>query len=101
MTFSSKEAREFFEAQQKEDEKISAIKKENQKQVDENSIMKVILTIQYSFPSYSLDYLLNQTLAQIQWLHNYAAGAVSYEVNAKAYAAGNMKKDAKLNFFIK
>jgi hypothetical protein len=40
-------------------------------------------------------------MAQIQWLQKYAAGAVSYEVNAKAFAAGNVKKGKKLDFFIK
>jgi hypothetical protein len=40
-------------------------------------------------------------MAQIQWLQKYAAGAVSYEVNAEVFAAGNMKKGSKLDFFIK
>jgi hypothetical protein len=48
-----------------------------------------------------MDYLINQTMAQIQWLQKQAAGAVSYEVNAQAFAAGNMKKGKKLEFFIK
>jgi hypothetical protein len=59
------------------------------------------LAITYAFPSITIDYLLDQTMAQIQWLQKYAAGAVSYEVNAKAYAAGNVKKGKKLDFFIK
>jgi hypothetical protein len=40
-------------------------------------------------------------MAQILWLQKYAAGAVSYEVNAQAFAAGNVKKGKKLDFFIK
>jgi hypothetical protein len=40
-------------------------------------------------------------MAQIQWLQTHAAGAVSYEVNAQAFAAGNTKKGKKLEFFIK
>lgn len=63
--------------------------------------MKLLLRITYSFPSLTFDYLLDQTMAQILWLHTYAAGAVSYEVNAQAFAAGNMKKESKLDFFIK
>jgi hypothetical protein len=63
--------------------------------------MKSLLTIVYAFPSMTIDFLLNQTMAQIQWLQKYAAGSMSYEVNAKAFAAGNMKKGSKLDFFIK
>lgn len=49
----------------------------------------------------TIDYLVDQTMAQIQWLQKHAAGAVSYEVNAQAFAAGNVKKGKKLDFFIK
>ena len=61
----------------------------------------MMLTITYKFPSLTIDYLFNQTMAQIQWLQRMAAGAVSYEVNAQAFAAGNVKKGKKLDFFIK
>jgi hypothetical protein len=60
-----------------------------------------MLSITYAFPSLTFDYLYNQTMAQIQWLQKHAAGAMSYEVNAKAFAAGNVKKGKKLDFFIK
>lgn len=63
--------------------------------------MNGFLAITYAFPSITFDYLFNQTMAQIQWLQKKAAGAVSYEVNAQAYAAGNVKKGKKLDFFIK
>jgi hypothetical protein len=79
-------------------EKIQQIK--SQKTSDGDSLIKSFLTIQYKF-NLSFDYLAEQTMAQIQWLQQYAAGAVSYEVNAQAFAAGNTKKGKKLDFFIK
>ena len=97
-TFSSEDERQFYLAQKKTEERIKQIKA--QKPGDSESLLKSFLTIQYVF-NLSFDYLAEQTLAQIQWLQGYAAGAVSYEVNAQAFAAGNMKKGKKLDFFIK
>ena len=71
------------------------------KQGDAEGLLKAMPVITYKFPSLTIDYLFNQTMAQIHWLQKYAAGAVSYEVNAKAFAAGNTKKGKKLDFFIK
>jgi len=99
LSFSSEEARKFYLAQKEAEEKIKAIK--SQKEADSDNIMKLLLSITYSFPSFTVDYLFDQTMAQIQWLQKHAAGAVSYEVNAKAFAAGNVKKGKKLDFFIK
>lgn len=96
--FSSEDERQFYLAQKKMEEKIKKIK--SQKPGDSEALLKSFLTIQYKF-NLSFDYLAEQTLAQIQWLQGYAAGAVSYEVNAQAFAAGNMKKGKKLDFFIK
>lgn len=96
--FDSEEARQFFLAQQQYEEKIRNLRSQAS---GEDSILKVLLTITYAFPSLTIDYLGNQTMAQIHWLQKYAGGAVSYEVNAKAFAAGNVKKDSKLEFFIK
>ena len=96
--FSSEDERQFYLAQKKMEEKIKNIK--TQKPGDSEALLKSFLTIQYKF-NLSFDYLAEQTLAQIQWLQGYAAGAVSYEVNAQAFAAGNMKKGKKLDFFIK
>lgn len=101
LSFSSPEAREFYLAQKAQEEKIALLKAKNAKNQDENSLSKMMLSITYAFPSITIDYLWNQTMAQIQWLQKYAAGSVSYEVNAKAFAAGNMKKGKKLDFFIK
>lgn len=98
--FSSEEDYKLYLAQQAREEKLNRIKGSN-KNGDKEGLMKMCLTIMYSFPSFTIDYLFNQTLAQIQWLQKYAAGAVSYEVNAKAFAAGNVKKGHKLEFFIK
>ena len=96
--FTSEEERKFYLAQKEMDEKIKKIKA--QKQIDVEATLKAFLSIQYAF-NLSFDYLAEQTMAQIQWLQTYAAGAVSYEVNAQAFAAGNMKKGKKLDFFIK
>ena len=97
-TFASEDERQFYLAQKKIDERIKKIKA--QKPGDSDGLIKSFLTIQYKF-NLSFDYLAEQTLAQIQWLQTHAAGAVSYEVNAQAFAAGNMKKGKKLDFFIK
>lgn len=86
-------------AQREQEEKIAKLKQS--RDGDKDGLAKVLLSITYAFPSITIDYLCNQTMAQIQWLQKYAAGAVSYEVNAQAMAAGNMKKGKKLEFFIK
>lgn len=96
--FGSEAERQFYLAQKEMEEKIKKIKA--QKPGDSDGLLKAFLTIQYKF-NLSFDYLAEQTLAQIHWLQEYAAGAVSYEVNAQAMAAGNIKKGKKLDFFIK
>lgn len=98
-TFTSEEAKRFYLAQKNNEEKIRRLK--SQRDGDNEGLMKMFLVIIYAFPSISIDWLWDQTLAQIQWLQKYAAGAMSYEVNAQAYAAGNVKKGKKLDFFIK
>lgn len=98
LVFSSEEARKFFLAQQAADAKIKKIRANKG---DAKGLIKAMLAITYKFPSLSIDYLFNQTMAQIHWLQKLAAGAVSYEVNAQAFAAGNIKKGKKLDFFIK
>lgn len=98
---SSKEASQFYEAQKEQDRKIAALKAKFGNPKNKDSLLKTFLFIEYKFPTYSHEYLLDQTMAQIQWLQSYAAGAVSYEVNTKVFAAGNMKKGSKLDFFIK
>ncbi len=86
-------------AQREQEEKIAKLKQS--RNGDKDGLAKILLSITYAFPSITIDYLCNQTMAQIQWLQKYAAGAMSYEVNAQAMAAGNMKKGKKLEFFIK
>lgn len=103
ITFATQQERDWYLAQQKMKERINKIKSEAANKSsggDSDAIIKTLLMITYKFPSLTIDYLFNQTLAQIQWLQKHAAGAVSYEVNAQALAAGNMKK-GKLDFFIK
>lgn len=97
--FTSEAARKMYLAQQEAEARIRKIKS-NANQ-DKDGLMRVLLAITYKFPSLTIDYLFDQTMAQIQWLQKHAAGAVSYEVNAQAFAAGNVKKGKKLDFFIK
>lgn len=99
-TFDSPEAREFYQKQKEAEARIRKIKENNQK-VDANGVIKNMLAIIYSFPSFTFDDLFNLTMAQIRWLQEYAAGSVSYAFHEKAMAAGNMKKGKKLDFFIK
>ena len=99
LTFDSEEAKQFYLAQKANEERIAAIRQN--KQGDADAMAKILLSIIYAFPSLTIDYLVGQTMAQIQWLQKHAAGAMSYEVNAQAFAAGNMKKGKKLDFFIK
>lgn len=99
-TFGSEEARQLYLAQKANEEKITSIKSRSNAG-DDTGLSKIMLSITYAFPSFTFDYLYNQTMAQIQWLQKHAAGAVSYEVNAQAFAAGNVKKGKKLDFFIK
>lgn len=99
LTFDSEEAKQYYLAQKAAEERIQKIK--SQKGGDVDALAKIKLSIVYAFPSFTFDYLDNQTMAQIQWLQKKAAGAMSYEVNAQAFAAGNVKKGKKLDFFIK
>lgn len=99
--FLTQEERAFYLKQQEMERRIRKIKQQNANKGDDNGIIKSMLAITYSFPSLSFDYLFDQTLAQIHWLAKMAAQEVSYRVNAQAFAAGNMKKGKKLEFFIK
>lgn len=100
--FETEEARKFYLAQKANERRMEAIRQKGVKnEKNDDAIMKLLLSITYSFPSFTIDYLFDQTMAQIRWLQKKAAGAVSYEVNAKAFAAGNVKKGKKLDFFIK
>jgi hypothetical protein len=98
--FNTPEERKFYEAQQAAEKRIANLRSKNA-ETDGEFLIKMLLAINYSFPSLTFDYLFNQTMAQIQWLYNYALESVSYEVSAQACAAGNMKKNKKLEFFIK
>lgn len=97
----SSDSHEFFQKQQEMEEKIKEIRNKNTKQTDSDQLMKILLSISYSFPFLTFEYLFDQTMAQIHWLQKMAVGEVSYKLNAQAMAAGNMKKGKKLEFFIK
>lgn len=100
ISFENEEARKLYMAQKEAEEQIKRIKSDSKKNSDDG-LMKILLSITYAFPSLTIDYLFNQTMAQIQWLQKYAAGSVSYNINAQAFAAGNIKKGKKIDFFIK
>lgn len=99
--FTSPEEKAFFLKQQEMERRIKKIKQNANNQQDSEGIIKSMLAITYSFPSITIDYLFDQTMAQIHWLAKMAAQEVSYRVNAQAFAAGNMKRGKKLEFFIK
>ena len=48
-------------------DKIDSIKKQsnNNKDADSDILIKIILSIIYAFPALKIDYLFNQTMAQI------------------------------------
>ena len=98
LTFNSEEERALYMAQQEAEDRIRKLRQQGS---DREGLIKMFLSITYAFPSLTFDFLSHQTMAQIQWLQKYAAGSLSYEVNAQAFAAGNMKKGSKLDFFIK
>ena len=100
-TFSTPEEKAFFLKQQEMERRIKKIRQNANNQQDSEGIIKSMLAITYSFPSITIDYLFDQTMAQIHWLAKMAAQEVSYRVNAQAFAAGNMKRGKKLEFFIK
>lgn len=60
--------RQFYLAQQKAEQKINRLraKQAQQNETDKDLLMKVFLAIMYAFPSFTFDYLLDQTMAQIQ-----------------------------------
>lgn len=97
--FQSESARQLYLAQLQFEKQINSIK--NNGAMDNEHLIKVALTICYCFPSLTFDYLFNQTMAQIRWLHKYAAASTSYDIMAQAYAAGNLKKGKTPDFFIK
>lgn len=101
VTFNSEAEKQWYLAQQEMDARIKKVREKGSKSASEtDSLAKILLYITYAFPSMTIDYLYNQTLAQIHWLHKYAAGSVSYSINAQALAAGNTKKK-QIDFFIK
>lgn len=105
ITFSNEMERNFYLAQQKAESRIQALRQKNNEKMAKTAstqdiLMKAFLSITYAFPSITFDFLLDQTMAQIQWLQQYAAKAMSYQVNAQAAAAGNVKKGFKLKSFL-
>lgn len=101
LIFNSQAEKDFYLKQQELENKIKKIKDNADNSKNADGLIKNMLSITYSFPSITIDYLFDQTLAQIHWLAKMAAQEVSYSVNAQAFAAGNMKKGKKLEFFIK
>lgn len=98
MVFTDEASKQLYLAQLEMEKQINKIKNASGKG-DDTQILKMLLSIIYQFPSLTLDYLFNQTMAQIHWLYGYAMKSVSYEVTSAAYTAGNLKKGTKLRFF--
>lgn len=101
-TFSSEAEAAFYRKQMEYEQRIQEIRQKGKNNNgDKEGLIKTCLYVIYSFPSITLDYLFDQTMAQIYWLQKMAAESVSYSFNEKAFAAGNVKKGKKLDFFIK
>lgn len=98
MVFTDEASKQLYLAQLEMEKRVNKIKNGSGKG-DDAQILKMLLSIIYQFPSLTLDYLFNQTMAQIHWLYGYAMKSVSYEVTSAAYTAGNLKKGTKLHFF--
>jgi len=98
MIFTDEASKQLYLAQLEMEKRVNKIKNGGGKG-DDVQILKMLLSIIYQFPSLTLDYLFNQTMAQIHWLYGYAMKSVSYEVTSAAYTAGNLKKGTKLHFF--
>lgn len=64
LVFESEEARQFYLAQKANEERIAKIR--SQKEGDPEALAKILLSITYAFPGLSIEYLLDQTMAQIQ-----------------------------------
>ena len=100
-TFSSPEEEAFYLKQLEYEKRINQVRSKSKNDEDNAGLIKTCLYIIYAFPALSFDYLFDQTMAQIYWLQKIAAESVSYSFNEKAFAAGNIKKGKKLDFFIK
>ena len=100
-TFSSPEEEAFYLKQLEYEKRINQVRSKSKNGEDKEGLIKTCLYIIYAFPALSFDYLFDQTMAQIYWLQKIAAESVSYSFNEKAFAAGNIKKGKKLDFFIK
>lgn len=64
-TFSTPEEKAFFLKQQEMERRIKKIRQNANNQQDSEGIIKSMLAITYSFPSITIDYLFDQTMAQI------------------------------------
>lgn len=102
-TFSSPEEEAFYRKQLEYEKRINQVraKAKSADGGDKEGLIKTCLYIIYAFPALNFEYLFDQTMAQIYWLQKMAAGSISYGFNEKAFAAGNVKKGKKLDFFIK
>lgn len=65
LIFNSQAEKDFYLKQQELENKIKKIKDNADNSKNADGLMKNILSITYSFPSITIDYLFDQTLAQI------------------------------------
>lgn len=94
--FANDKARELYEKQLAAEAKIAKMRSKDDQ--DSDRLMKICLLITYAFPSWTVNALLDLTMAQLVFLQGYAAKACAYETESTAYANGNLKKPPK--FFL-
>lgn len=99
IVYKTQQEEEFFKQMEEAEKRIAKIKKNSKDQGSwSEDILKVFITINYIFPSLTMEYLFKQTMVQISWLHQYATKAVNYDVEKNLFVNGKTKKK-KLKFF--
>jgi hypothetical protein len=69
--FASEAERAFYLAQKEYEDQIKNIRQKQQGD-SQDAMLKIFLSITYVFPSFTFEYLFEQTLAQIRWLQKYS-----------------------------
>lgn len=93
-TFKTDAERQRYEKILEQEEKIRKIRATGTKLKGDNSMdpMKGFVSIMVAFPQYTIDMILDFTTCQIVSLQQYAARILKYDIEKRAYAAGNLKK---------
>lgn len=93
-TFKSDADRKQYEKLLEQEEKIRKIRANGVDIKNSGNLdpMKGFISILIAFPQYSIEDIFNFTSCQIVSLQSYAARIIKYDVEKRAYAAGNLKK---------